>query len=76
MADIKQVIYDIERCTCHVPDACRDCSHYPRSEEPEKPAWCCMEELLADALELLKEQQNEIKRLEGWNMTLTSQVEF
>ena len=49
MADIKQTMFDIERCICHVPDACRDCSHYgfDRME--------CMESLLKDALELLKE---------------------
>ena len=57
MADIKQTIFDIERCICHVPDACRDCSHYgfDRME--------CMESLLKDALELLKEQQNRVKML-------------
>ena len=51
MADIKQTMFDIERCICHVPDACRDCSHYgfDRME--------CMESLLKDALELLKEQE-------------------
>ena len=58
MADLEKVIYDIERCVCHVPDACRDCSHYgfDRME--------CMENLLKDAMELLKSQQAEIERLE------------
>lgn len=51
MADREKVIYDIERCICHVPDACRDCSHY--QDDPELD---CMEKLLADALPLLKEQ--------------------
>lgn len=46
------IIYDIERCTCHVPDACRDCSHYTGTVGFE-----CMEDLLKDALELLKEQE-------------------
>jgi len=50
MADIDKVIYDIERCICHVPDACRDCSHYGQGEHLD-----CMENLLRDALELLKE---------------------
>ena len=50
MADIEKVIYDIERCICHVPDACRDCSHYGYDRME------CMESLLKDALELLKEQ--------------------
>lgn len=55
MAEIDKVIWDIERCICHVPDACRDCSHYgfDRME--------CMESLLKDALELLKEQQETIQ---------------
>ena len=52
MPDSGKVIYDIERCICHVPDACRDCSHYGHGE-----AIGCMEELLKDALELLKEQE-------------------
>ena len=52
MPDCEQVIYDIERCICHVPDACRDCSHY---EEPVEID--CVDRLLAEALELLKEQE-------------------
>lgn len=59
MIDRKQVVYDIERCTCRVPDACRDCSKYKKGQ----PAVICMEELLKDALELLKEQEAEIERL-------------
>lgn len=50
--DREKVIYDIERCICHVPDACRDCSHYGHGE-----VIGCMEELLNDALALLKENQ-------------------
>ena len=49
MPDREKVIFDIERCICHVPDACRDCSHYKHGEYLD-----CMEELLADALELIK----------------------
>ena len=52
MPDRDKVIYDIERCICHVPDACRDCSHYKHGEYLD-----CMEELLKDALAMLKEQQ-------------------
>lgn len=52
MADREKVIYDIERCICHVPDACRDCSHYGHGE-----VIGCMEELLTDALALLKEHE-------------------
>ena len=51
MEKLERVIYDLERCTCHVPDACRDCSKYA-SETGLK----CMENLMMDALELLKEQ--------------------
>ena len=52
MPDLKRVIYDIERCICHVPDACKDCSKYGGDN-----AIRCMEELLTDALELLKSQE-------------------
>ena len=55
MIDKKQVIYDIERCICHVPDACRDCSKYKKYQ----PLVICMEELLKDALSLLKEYKVE-----------------
>lgn len=57
MADIEKVIYDIERCICHVPDACRDCSHSWHDATND-----CMEKLLADALELLKEQEDKKKQ--------------
>lgn len=52
MADREKVIYSIERCTCHVPDACRDCAYnagHPYNE--------CVEMLLRDALSLLKAQE-------------------
>ena len=64
MADREKVIYDIERCICHVPDACRDCSHYGNGE-----VIGCMEELLTDALTLLKEQEAKpmIENERGWN---------
>ena len=51
MIDKEKVIYDIECCICHFPAACRDCSHYGHGE-----VIGCMEELLKDALALLKEQ--------------------
>lgn len=54
MAELMNVIYDIERCICHVPDACRDCSHYP--DKNGGPIGC-MEDLLSEALELLKSMQ-------------------
>lgn len=57
MVDRKQTIYDIERCTCHVPGACRDCSKYKEGHPPLS----CMEDLLNDALELLKEQPEIVK---------------
>lgn len=52
MADREKVIYSIERCTCHVPDACRDCAYdagHPYNE--------CVELMLKDALALLKAQE-------------------
>ena len=54
MTDREKVIYDIERCISHFPDACRDCSHFDTTKDD-----CihCMEELLGEALELLKEQE-------------------
>ena len=54
--DKKQVIYDIERCICHVPDACRDCSRYGHGD-----VMGCMEELLHDALILLNEQPEIVR---------------
>ena len=53
MADKKQVIYDLERCTCHVPDACRDCSHDKGAVGFGRIG--CMEALMEDALAILKE---------------------
>ena len=50
--DKKQVMFDIERCICHVPDACRDCSKYKGVDGLR-----CMEELMVDAYALLKEQE-------------------
>lgn len=59
MIDKRQVIYDIERCICNVPDACRDCSHYTGTV-----GFGCMESLMADTLALLKEQIPRIMTLE------------
>ena len=56
MPDREKVIYSIERCICHVPDACRDCAYdagHPYNE--------CVELMLKDALSLLKGQDwNEL----------------
>lgn len=49
----EKVIYSIERCICHVPDACRDCSY------DNEPCPKCFEHLLRDALSLLKAQEPE-----------------
>ena len=51
MPDREKVIYDIGRCICHVPYACKECSRYGKIS--------CIEELLADALSLLKEQEKK-----------------
>ncbi len=61
MADRAKVIYDLERCICHVPDACRDCSKY---NAEGNLTLTCMESLMKDALELLKEQEQRINFLE------------
>ena len=53
MADREKVIYSIERCICHVPDACRDCG-YDNEPYPK-----CFEHLLLDALTLLKAQEKK-----------------
>lgn len=58
MKERDKVIYDIERCICHVPDACKDCSKYGGDN-----AIRCMEELLTDALSLLKAQGEVIDAL-------------
>ena len=62
MTDRERVAYDIERCISHVPDACRDCSHY-WGEDGDATAIDCMEELMADALSMLKEQETEWEHL-------------
>jgi hypothetical protein len=57
MAELEKVIYSIERCICHVPDACRDCGY------DNEPCPKCFEHLLRDAHDLLKAQ--EPKRMIG-----------
>ena len=55
MAELEKVIYSIERCICHVPDACRDCAYdagHPYNE--------CVELLFKDALSLLKAQEPRV----------------
>ena len=59
MANIDQVKYDIERCISHVPDACRDCSHYWNKKDGDFTDINCMEKLLAEAYDLLKKQDAE-----------------
>lgn len=65
MADREKVIYSIERCVCHVPDACRDCNY--DNYEYNK----CVEKLLWDALELLKEQETVVRCKDCKHSTLT-----
>ena len=50
MTEREKVIYSIERCICHVPDACSDCAYDAEHPYPE-----CEYTLLQDALELLKD---------------------
>ena len=56
---LEKVIYSIERCTCNVPDACRDCAY-----DAGQPYNECVELLLKDALSLLKAQKPEN---DGWH---------
>lgn len=58
MDEREKVIYSIERCICHVPDACRDCG-YDNEPCPE-----CFEHLLRDALSLLKAQEPRVMTYE------------
>lgn len=51
MAEPEKVIYSIERCISHVPDACRDCMNW------EHPYPTCQDILLNEAMELLKVQK-------------------
>ena len=51
------VIYSIERCISHEPDACSDCIYNPL------PFHECLDTMLQDAMELLKAQGQEISRL-------------
>ena len=71
MIDRKQTIYDIERCTCHVPDACRDCSKYKKG----RPILSCMEDLLNDAMELLKKQPEIVRCKDCKHAVLTTSGE-
>ena len=59
MIDKRQVIYDIERCISHVPDACRACSYYTGTV-----GFGCMENLMSDAITLLKEQEARVMTLD------------
>ena len=51
MTKLEKVIDSLGRCTCHVPDACRDCAY---DNKPSPECWLTLEH---DALELLKEQE-------------------
>lgn len=53
MLDKKRVMYDLERCTCHVPGACMDCSHYTGNFKDA--GYECMEKLMVEALALLRD---------------------
>ena len=56
MADWEKVIYSLERCSCMVPDACRDCAY------DHLPARECVTQLKKDALKLLKAPLSEQDR--------------
>ena len=48
---LDDVIWSLGRCSCGVPDACRDCKY------DKLPARICVQHLTKDALELLKKQE-------------------
>ena len=56
-------MYDMERCICNVPDACRDCSH----DKGAVGFGCigCMKALMKDAIALLKENEPQLVISEG-----------
>lgn len=60
MIDKKQVMFDIEHCICPVPNGCRDCSKY------KVDGAYCMEELLTDVYNLLKEQEVRELTMDEW----------
>ena len=63
MIDRENVIYSIERCICHVPDACQDCGY------DNEPCPKCFEHLLRDAHDLLKAQEQEIQQLKATHIS-------
>lgn len=63
MSKLDDVKYDIERCICHVPDACRDCSH--NSERVDFPA--CMENLLREAYHELINKYKQKTIVRRWH---------
>lgn len=60
MTDIEKVIKGMERCIS--PDECspKDCPYYDR---PDNTSGLCWDRLMADALALLKEQEERIRDL-------------
>lgn len=61
MADLDKVIREIKLCTSG-GYPCENCSHYGHGEDLVG----CMDELLSDALELLKEQEAKIEQLKRY----------
>lgn len=62
MADIEKVIKGLEHCTSY-GSTCDKCDYWEHNRNEDDPH--CGDVLMRDALELLKEQQVEIKRLKG-----------
>lgn len=60
MADIKDTIDNVERCLCHIQDACMLCPHIEDDATED-----CMENLMRDALEAMKSQQAEIEQMKA-----------
>ena len=70
MAIKDRVVYDLERCVCKVPDSCIDCSKRREGLVPLE----CMEELMKDALELLKTQPEIVHCKDCRNGAYVAQV--
>lgn len=57
--DREKVLWSLSRCACNVPDACSDCNYKTLHNEH----MACITQLTADALTLIKKQDEVIKYL-------------
>ena len=65
MAELEKVIDGLECCEGHhVGKSCCNCPYNAYDDMDNPKQFECVEYMVRDALELLKEQQNKIKSLE------------